>query len=227
MNLTKHFCRTLAAGSALLFTSVSQANWTGGLEAGTQLGSGERPALRFYARNLGNPLSHYLYLDWSHESGGSSYRLGYNPTFAVSKSIYSFGKFSIEQDDPGEIERQIDATVGVGNHIFRSQNSRATVEAGIGGRQFRRPDEKSETDGFFFLGGLFTSKLIDLLRLDVSTEIRAGDSQTTIDSEVGISFRIGPNSAIKYAYRATRYDFDGTADTINDEDSFFTLTYGF
>ena len=95
---------------ALVSTSTAKADWSGGIEAGTQLGSGENPALRFFARHQGNPLSQYLYLDWIRESGSSSYRLGYNPTFNISQSIFSFGEFSLEQDDPGGVAREIDGS---------------------------------------------------------------------------------------------------------------------
>lgn len=213
---------------ALVSTSTAKADWSGGIEAGTQLGSGENPALRFFARHQGNPLSQYLYLDWIRESGSSSYRLGYNPTFNISQSIFSFGEFSLEQDDPGGVAREIDARVGIGNHLFRTKNSRFTVHTGIGGTKVEFVDSENDTsEGFFFAGGLFTSKLIGLLRFDANIEATAGESQTTTRGEAGISFRIGPNTALKYAYSYRRFDFDTGQDDIVDEDSFLTVTYGF
>jgi putative salt-induced outer membrane protein YdiY len=214
-------------GVAVVACNTAFADWTGGIEAGTQLGSDQAPALRFYARKQDNPLSHYMYLDWIHESGSSSYRLGYNPTYTISQSVFSFGEFSIEQDDPGGIAREIDARVGVGNHIFRTKQSRFTVHTGIGGSKIELADSSEETDGYFFAGGLFTSKLIGLLKFDAVLESRVADSQTVTSGEAGVSFRVGPNTAIKYAYSVKRYDFDESREDIVNEDSFVTMTYGF
>lgn len=226
-----HFTAGVALFSicgALTVTSPAQANWTGGIEAGTQLGSGESPALRFYARHQGNPLSQYIYLDWIRESGSSSYRLGYNPTFNVSQSIFSFGEFSIEQDDPGGIAREIDARIGIGNHLFRTKNSRFTVTTGLGGNKIDFVESVNDTsEGFVFVGGLFTSKLIGLLRFDAEAETTAGESQTNTKAEAGVSFRIGPNTAIKFAHSYERFDFDTGQEDIVNEDSFVTMTYGF
>ena len=207
--------------------NTALADWSGGIEAGTQLGSEQAPALRFYASKQDDPLSHYLYLDWIHESGSSSYRLGYHPTYVISQSVFSFGEFSVEQDDPGGIAREIDARVGVGNHIFRTKQSRFTVQTGIGGSQIELADSSKETDGYFFAGGLFTSKLLGLLRFDAVLESRVADSQTVTNGEAGVSFRVGPNTAIKYAYSVKRYDFDESREDIVNEDSFVTMTYGF
>lgn len=213
--------------TALAVSTDASADWSGGIEAGTVLGSGQSPALRFYARQQGNPLSQYIYLDWIHESGSSSYRLGYNPTYSISQSIFSFGEFSIEQDEPGEIARDIDARIGVGNHLFRTDNSRFTIKTGIGGNKTEFTDPSLDTsDGFFFVGGLFTSKLIGLLRLDANVEAATSESQTTTDGEAGISLRIGPNTALKYAFTYKRYDFD-VGESIVNKDKFLTMTYGF
>lgn len=218
----------LVALISLTFSSQAVfPQWTGGLEAGTQLGSGESPTLRFFASRQSQPLSHYLYLDWTQISGGSRYRLGYNPTFAISQSFYSFGRFSIEQDDPGAIEREINASVGLGNSFFRTRNSSLSLETGIGAQQLRFADNTDNTDGFVFIAGNFSSKQLNLVRLDVNADLRAGENQTSLDAEAGISVRIGPNTALKYAYRYQRFDLnDGRADVV-DKDKFFTVTYGF
>jgi putative salt-induced outer membrane protein YdiY len=207
--------------------SNASANWSGGLEAGTQLGSDESPALRVYLQNRDTPLSHYLYLDWIFESGSSRYRLGYNPEYTISQSVFSFGEFSIEQDDPGEIAREIDARAGIGNQIFRTKSSRLTLRTGIGGTRLKFADNSEQTDGYFFAGGIFTTRLIGLLKLNAVLESRVADSQTISSGEASISFRIGPNTSLKYAYTVDRFDFDeGREDQVN-EDSSFAITYGF
>lgn len=207
----------------------AHAEWTGGLEAGTQLGSGENPTLRFYARNDTDPLSHYVYLDWTRETGGQSYRLGYNPVFHVSRSLYSFGKFSIEEDADSIIDRQLDALVGLGNHIHRNRTSLLTLEAGAGGKQIEFTGNADEqTEGFLYLGARYKRVLSKLLQLNTIVDSRTGESQDTLDAEVGISFKLSSNTALKYAYRYERTDFDDSnLETQVNKDSFFTLTYGF
>ncbi|MEM7259887.1 MAG: DUF481 domain-containing protein, partial [Pseudomonadota bacterium] len=166
--------------------ATASADWSGGLEAGTQLGSNESPALRFYVRKQDVPLSHYLYLDWIHESGSSRYRLGYNPNYQISQSVFSFGQFSLEQDDPGAIAREVNARVGIGNHIYRTKNNQLTLRTGVGGSRLTFPDDSEETDGYFFAGGLFSSKLIGLLKFEAELESQVADSQTVSNGQAGV-----------------------------------------
>lgn len=211
----------------MLCSNIAFGDWDGGIEAGTVLGGGDGPALRFYASHTGDPLSHYVYLDWIREAGSSSYRLGYNPSFAISHSLYSFGEFSIEKDDPDDIARETSARVGLANHLFRTRNSRFTIRAGIGGTQVELADgEKKDPEGYLFAGGLFTTKLIGLLRFDAVAETTTGDAQTITDAEAGVSLRIGPNTALKYAHTYKQYSFDNRDDVVS-KDSFLTVTYGF
>jgi len=219
--------RTLFFTALTCFSSSVYATWTGGLEAGTQLGSGESPTLRFFANSQSKPLSHYIYLDWTRESFGNRYRLGYEPTYSISKSFYSFGRFNFEQDDPGEIDRKLNAKVGIGNSFLRTGNSALSLEAGIGAQQLRLSNGTEDTDGFVFTGADFTTKLLDFVRFDVIADTRVGESQATVDAEVGISIRIAPNAALKYAFRYRRFAIDGLDNDIIEEDSFFTVTYGF
>lgn len=206
-------------------TGQALADWTGGLEFG--IGSDQSPGMRLHASKTGDPLSHNLYLDWIFDSGSSSYRLGYNPTYTISQSVFSFGQFSIEQDDPGGIAREVNARVGVGNHLFKTKRSRFTLQTGVGGSQLELADSSKERNGYFFAGGLFTSKLVGLFKFDAVLESRVADSQTVTTGEAGVSFRVGPNTAVKYAYSVKRYDFDESRDDIVNEDSFITMTYGF
>ncbi len=217
--------RKLFLALSLLATGNCFADWTGGIEAGARIGS-DRPTLRLFAKNDDDALSHYAYLDWIRDSGGNNYRVGYNPTFRVSHSVYSFGRFSIEQDDPGEIEREVDALVGIGNNLFRRGNTQVKIETGIGGRLLKFDGAEDETDGFFFLAGSMSSSLLSLLRFDASVNTKAGRDQTTLDGEAGISIPIAPGTALRYVYSVKRYDVDGR-DPFKDEDSFFKLTYGF
>lgn len=221
------FLRKLLLLSLLTGTSASAtADWTGGIEAGARLGSSERPTLRFYANNTSDPLSQYFYLDWIRDSGGSAYRVGYNPTFNISQSVYSFGRFSLEQDDPGGIEREIDALVGIGNNLFQRGNTRAKVEVGLGGRQLTFADNDDQTDGFLFLSGSVSSSILALLRFDASINTRASDAQATFDGEAGLSIPIGPGTSLRYVYTVKRYNFDDR-ENIKENDSFFKVSYGF
>jgi len=219
--LSVAFLSLCAAGSV-------SADWTGGIEAGARLGSEERPALRLYANNDSDPMSHYAYLDWTRSSGGSSYRLGYNPTFNISKSVYSFGRFSVEQDKSSTIESEIDALVGIGNNLFQRGNTRIKVEAGIGGQQLTFDEADDETRGFVFLSGGMSSSLLALLRFDASINTKASDGQTQLDGEVGLSVPVGPGTSLRYVYEVKRYNFeDPNRDDIKNNDSFFKVSYGF
>lgn len=219
--------KTLSLTLFAMTATTGHADWSGGLEAGSQLGSDESPALRMFVRKQDIPLSHYLYLDWIRESGSSSYRVGYDPTYQISQSVFSFGQFSLEQDDPGGIAREFNARVGIGNHIFRTRNSQLTLRTGVGGSRLKFADNTEQTDGFLFAGGLFSSKLIGLLKFNAALESRLADSQTVTSGEAGVSLRIGPNTGLKYAYSVKRYDFEAGREDIVNEDSFVTLTYGF
>lgn len=217
----------------LVLTTVgnAHADWTGGIEAGARLGSDDKPTLRFYANNQSDPLSHYAYLDWIRSSNGNNYRLGYDPTFRISQSVYSFGRFSLEQDDPGGVEREIDALVGIGNNLFQRGNTRIKVEAGLGGRQLTFTDADTnqsddQTDGFVFLSGSLSSSLLALLRFDASINTKANDGQTTVDGEAGLSIPIGPGTSLRYVYAVKRYNFDDRENIVS-EDSFFKVSYGF
>ncbi len=217
--------RKLFLALSLFSSGNCLADWTGGIEAGARIGS-DRPVFRLFAKNDNDVLSHYAYLDWIRESGGSHYRIGYNPTFRVSHSVYSFGRFSIEQDNPGEVEREIDALVGIGNNLFRRGNTQIKVETGIGGRLLRFDGEEDDTDGFFFLAGSMSSSILSLLRFNAAVNTKAGPDQTTIDGEAKLSIPIAPGTTLSYVYNVKRYDVEGK-DTFNNKDSFFKINYGF
>lgn len=227
---TRNYLFAIALLPLLASASPASADWSGGLEAGTQLGSGDSPTLRFYARDNGDPLTHYIYLDWTRESSGSSYRLGYNPVFNVSRSFYSFGKFSIEEDaDSMVVDRQLDALIGLGNHIYRTRESLLTVEVGGGGQQFIFTDgSEDQTEGFLYLGARYFQNLFDTFRFNAMIDSRSGDTQDTVDAEVGLSMRLSATTALKYAIRYERTSFgEAGVDTITNKDGFFSLTYGF
>lgn len=215
-----------------LFTACNaNADWSGGIEAGAQLDSDDGPALRFFANNNSQPLSHFIFLDWIRDSGSSNFRIGYNPTYRISNSFYSFGRFDLEEDDPDGIDREINAVVGVGNNIFRRGNTRVKAEAGLGARrlsfdetQFAGADD--ETDAFVFLSSTMSSSLLTLLRFDAQIIAKAGADQTTLDGEIGFSVPIAPRTSLRYVYTVSRFNFDDRED-ITTEDTFFKVSYGF
>lgn len=211
----------------LATATTASADWTGGVEAGASFGSSDSPAIRFYANNSADPLSHYMYLDYIRESGSNNYRLGYNPTFRISHSVYSFGRFSVEEDEPSGIEREFEASVGVGNNLFSRGNTRVQVEAGVGAQHLRFVDNSSdETDGFAFLAGNLRTSVLALLRFDASVGAKLNGDSTTLDGEAGFSIPIGPNTQLRYVYQVQRFNFDDR-ENIVDEDTFFTVSYGF
>jgi len=205
------------------------AQWTGGVEAGTQLGSGDSPTLRFFARENSLPFTQLIYLDWTRDSGEQSFRVGYDPRYQISQSLHLFGKFSVEEDAETIIDQKLDALVGVGNDFIQTRNSRLTLEIGAGGQQLRFDgDLEAQTDSFLFLGANYYRTMLDLFRFTTTVGSRTGELRNSIDAEAGISIRIAPNTALKYAYRYRRTEFsDDNIDTVVDEDNFFTVTYGF
>jgi len=233
----KLFLKGIFAALSVCACGTATADWTGGIEAGTSLGSGDRPTLRFYANNRATPLSQYVYLDWIRENGGNQYRLGYNPTWAISQSVYSFGRFSIEKDGSDAIERDIDAMVGIGNKLFQRGSTQVKVEAGIGGQHLRYDQSalidpitgestapSSTTDGFFFATGNIRSSLLALLRFDASLQAKSGSDLNILDGEVGLSIPIGPGTALRYVHQ---YKYNDSLDDKTSDDSFFKVTYGF
>jgi len=215
--------------SLLLSTSTAAgtclADWTGGIEAGARIGE-NAPALRFFAANDSHPLSHYAYLDWIRDSSNSNYRIGYNPKFKVSESVYSFGRFSIEDDDPGAVDREIDAVVGVGNNLFRRGSTQIKVETGLGA-EFLSFDDSTESDeGFVFLAGNISTGVLPIVRFDMQINTQASNDQTVLDGEAAFSIPIAPGTALSYVYRVTRRDLEDRDDTV-DEETFVKVVYGF
>ena len=210
--------------------SNAHAQWTGGIEGGTQLGSGENPTLRFFARNNSRPFSQYVYLDWTRQSSGQSFRLGYNPLYYFSNTLYGFGNFTAEQDADSLVEQEFDALAGIGKQFLQTSSTSLALEAGLGAQQLRFEDSEldDQTDGFVYLGGKFSQKLFDLFRFNLIVDNRTGSSENIFEAEAGISIRLAANTALKYSYRFQRIDFDDDGlPSVTDEDNFFTVTYGF
>ncbi len=219
-------CIKFISALSLFASANCFADWDGGIEIGAS--TDERPTFRLFAKNQSDPLSHHVYLDWIRESNGSSYRLGYNPTFTISHSVYSFGRFSIEQDKFGDIDREIDALVGVGNNLFQRGSTQVKVETGVGGRLQKIAEIGDEKDGFFFLSGSMTSSILPLVRFDASINAKAGSNQTTTDSEAGFSIPIGPGTALRYVYSDKRHRFDDRPELdLDRKKTFFKITHGF
>lgn len=210
----------------LCLTNLVHADWSGGIEAGARIGSDDRPALRFFATKTSNPWTHFAYLDWIRESGGSNYRIGYDPTFRISHSFYSFGRFSVEIDDPDGIEREFDALAGVGNNLFQRGNTRVKIEAGLAAQHLRFEDSTEQTDGFTFVSAGVNSSLLKLLRFDASLTTKLNDESTEFEGEAGFSIPIGPGTKLLYVYQFQRFNFDDRANIVS-EDNFFTISYGF
>ena len=223
--------RQCSLAAIALFTSCNaSADWSGGIEAGAQLGD-ESPALRFFANKNDLPLSHFLFLDWIRESGSSNFRIGYNPTYRISSSIYSFGRFDLEANDPDGVDREINAVVGVGNNLFQRGSTRIKAEVGLGARQLQFNDTEfapieDDTDAFVFLSGSLSSSLLALLRFDARIINKASGDQNTLDGEIGFSVPVAPGTSLRYVYQVTRFDFDDREDIVT-EDTFFKVSYGF
>ena len=220
---------SLVSSLALATATSALAEWTGGIEGGTVVrDSGNATALRLALRNNERPLSHYVFAEWLRGSAGeNSYSVGYNPRYWISDKNYLFGETELGTDELFGIDREIRAIVGVGSQFINTPDQSLYAEVGVGGRSIDFDDAEdvsSEALGVARLG--FQRKIIDLVRLDLLTSgTRSSEDVTEGSVEAGVSLRIAAG-AVRLAYR-NRYLKVGDRDSITEDDTFVTFSYGF
>lgn len=214
------------------FSLPAHAQWTGGIEGGTIFREdGNATRLRVRAENQSRPLSHFVYADWIRPDGGSNaFELGYRPRYWFSPRFYSFAEASIRTDRPILIDRQTLLLGGVGYSAISTPKQALFVEAGIG----TRDTELVAIDGvprqdldesLTLLRAGYRQVLSDLLKLEVDLDLLDSESLRQTLLETGISVRI-PGGAIKFSYRLRRIEPEGE-ETLTDDDSFISFSYGF
>ena len=220
----------VTAGVLSLATMHSaRAEWSGGIEGGTVFrDSGNAARLRLTLRNNERPLTHYLYAEWLR--GGSddnSYSLGYNPRYWFNQTYYTFGESRIRQDEPLDIDQEIQVIAGVGGQFISDADQALYAEVGLGGRSidFEGVDDASnEAIGVARLG--YSRTLADTIKLDFALSgSQSSDEVTEASTEVGLSLRI-PSGAVRVAYR-TRYIKVDDFDSVTDDDTFLSFDYSF
>ncbi len=215
-----------------LFSLPAHAQWTGGIEGGTVFrDEGSATRLRLRAENQSRPLSHFVYVDWIRpDSGSNAFELGYRPRYWFSTQFYGFGEASIRTDRPILIDRQLLLIGGLGYSVISTPEQALFVEAGVGTRDTELVDidnnpQEDLSETLTLLRAGYRQVLSDLFQLEFDVDVFDGESLRQTLLEAGISVRI-PGGAVKFSYRARRIEPDG-GETLNDDDSFVSFTYGF
>lgn len=205
----------------------THAAWSGGLEGGTVFrDEGQATRLRLKLQNPVRPFSQYVYLDWLRTNDGdNAYEAGYLPRYWFSEKIYGFSEASLRVDRPVQIDSQQLFIVGAGYQLTSSREQSLWAEAGVGFRDTTFLDDSESDDTLALVRAGFHQILTELFRLELNFDLVDGESLTETTAEAGISVRI-PTGAIKFSYRARRLDPDG-GETIDDEDTFVSFSYGF
>ena len=206
----------------------SHADWSGGIEGGTVFrDEGQATRFRLKAQNPDRPFSQFVYLDWLRISGGgNAYEIGYRPRYWIGQKLYVFGEGSIRVDSTIDIDNEAVLLGGLGYALVSTQQTQLWVEAGVGSRntEFEGAIEDT-TDTFGVVRAAFSQVLANLLRFEVDLDAIQGETLLETSAEAGISIRI-PAGSVKFSYRARRLDPD-EGETIDDEDSFVSYSYGF
>jgi len=224
--------RALVVGICLLILSVipisSHAEWSGGVEGGTVFrDEGRATRFRLQAQNPDRPFSQFVYLDWLRTSGGgNAYELGYRPRYWIGENLYIFGEGSVRVDSTIAIDNEALLVGGLGYSLVSTPQTQLWVEAGAGSRNTEFESGIEDTsDTFGLVRAAFSRVLADLLRLEIDVDAIQGETLLETSVEAGISIRI-PAGAVKLSYRVRRLEPE-EGETIDDEDSFVSFTYGF
>ncbi len=226
------FLITLLLAFGNLLSLPVHAQWTGGIEGGTVLrDDGSATRLRLRAENQSRPLSHFVYVDWIRpDSGSNAFELGYRPRYWFSTQFYGFGEASIRTDRPILIDQQLLLIGGLGFSAISTPEQSLFFEAGVGTRDTETVatatnPQQDLNETLTLLRGGYRQILSDLLQLELDLDVFDGDSLRQTLLEAGISVRI-PGGAVKFSYRARRIEPDG-GETVDDDDTFVSFTYGF
>lgn len=212
--------------AACITVAPVNAQWTGGLEGGTVFrDGGNATRLRVKLENRVRPLSHYLYADWIRGGGDNSYQAGYLPRYWFDDNRYLFGEASTLVDRALSIDQQHQFTIGAGYLFKPNRNSALRFEAGLGHQQTEFVGETEADDTFTILRAAFNQSLAKLVRFELDVDAVSGEALSRVTAEASIAVRI-PSGAVKFSYRARRVNPDG-AESIEDEDSFVSFSYGF
>jgi len=222
----------LAAALAIPTIAVSinaHADWSGDIEGGTVVqGDTKGSRIRFKMSNSERPLNQQIYADWIRgDSGGNSYKVGYEPQYWFSDQIYVFGDASLLTSKPREIDQQRNVFAGVGLQLLKSATTDLFAEVGAGqtSTKFDSPlIEDQEVDSTIARVGA-SQVLTDFFKLELDGDYSTSDLVDRTTAEAGISFKVS-GGAIKYTYRAINEKRDNLP-SVDTTDSFVSFNYGF
>ena len=222
-------CRTLCFVAAVFvcLPQMAMAQWSGGIEGGQVLrDDGTATRLRLRANNSSRPLSHFIYADWIRaDTGGNIFEVGYRPRYWFTNKFYTFGEGSVRVDRPLLIDNQQLILGGVGYRLFSAPGKFLYAEVGLGARTTEFIDGTDSDDSLGVLRAGYLQVLSELFRLEFDLDVIDGESLLQTTAEAGISVRI-PGGALKYSYRFRRVDPEN-GDTVEDDDTFLSFSYGF
>ena len=227
----KLFVRVLLlmmCGSGVASNFAFASGWNGGIEGGTVVNSsGNQTRLRLTLNNETRPLTHNLYVEWLRGIEGSDgFSVGYNPRFWFNDKFYIFGESRLRTDETFAIDRELLLLSGVGGQLLNSEAHSMYVELGLGARRIEFESQEETTQGLGIVRLGYFRVLADLVKLDLDINgTQSEDDISEVRGEVGLSLRI-PSGAIRYAYRSRSIKV-GDSDTVTDDDSFISFTYGF
>lgn len=207
--------------------SLCVADWSGDVEGGTVVSSsGNQTRLRLTLSNDVRPFTHQIYAEWLRGAeNADGYQLGYNPRFWFRDNYYLFGEGRLRVDELFDIDRELLVLAGVGGQFLSSETQSLYAELGVGSQmvEFESDEETTRGLGIARLG--FFKSLADAFKVDLELSGTVGDDISELKSEIGLSLRI-PSGAIRYAYRTRSFKV-GDNETLTDDDSFISFTYGF
>lgn len=218
----------IAAPLALaLCAPLAQAEWTGGIEGGTEVSdAGNSTRLRLRATNNVRPFSHYVYAEWLRDNdGNNSYEIGYVPRYWFTETVYAFGDARLGVNKALSIDASRYLVAGVGVEPVRTDTTTIYAEIGAGTQEFE------------FESGTETSEAIAVARaaafhlpaenVQLSAEIDAskGEDVEQAEFEAGISLGV-PTGSLRYSYRKQWLRI-GDGETLEDGKSFFSYSFGF
>jgi len=220
----------LCVFSSLFFVLVSgpsQAEWTGGVEGGTEVSdAGSTTRLRFRAINDIRPLSHSVYAEWLRDNdGNNSYEIGYVPRYWFTEVVYAFGDARLGVNKALQIDASRYLVAGVGAEPVRSENTSVYAEIGVGTQEFEFASGTETSESIAVARAAAIHSPVENVQLSAEFDASKGEDVDQAEFETGISLAV-PTGSIRYSYRKQWLRI-GDGDTIEEGKSFFSYSFGF
>lgn len=219
------------AASAVPATAV--AEWTGDIEGGTVVqGDSKGTKLRFKMGNSERPLNQQFYADWIRpDSGGNSYKVGYEPQYWFSDNTYVFGDASWltqkAESDQISIDQQTNVFAGVGLQMINTATRNLYAEVGAGQTNTKYSSTAlADLESQKTVARIGASQILtDYLKLELEGDYSTSDEIDITAAEAAVALRVA-GGAIKYTYRAISSDRPGLPKD-DATDSSISYSYNF